>query len=160
MADEDHEQQQAPKETLQDLTTPQQWADAVANTSDVTAVAFVSSLSPYSDAARATFVELSTTEGNIISYKVCDLDKYPEVAKAIGTISALPAFYFLFHGETLEHFCGNSMDKLRVCAKAAELKKKDVLLKIQKEKEEAERVAAERAAADASGAAATAAPAA
>jgi thioredoxin-like negative regulator of GroEL len=152
MADEEQEAVQVEKDPLVLLTSVDEWKADRDDVSHVTAIAFVSQYDPYTAAAKQTLKEIaSAPESAGIVFKLCNVDEHPAVAQEAG-ISALPAFYFLFSGVTLEHFCGNNMDKLRLCARAAELKKKDLLVRQEKEREEAARVAAEQAAAAATAA--------
>ena len=166
MADNDeNEVVQEEKAQLFPMTTAAEWTAAASDSAKVTAVAFVSRHCQYTDAAKATMKELSTNpDYSAIAFFTCDADESPEVARSASSlrpINALPAFFFVFNGEVLEHFAGSNMEKLRVCTKAAELKKKDVLVRLEKEREESVRKAAEeeaaRAAAEASGPAAAAA---
>ena len=153
MADEENEVAAPEKVTVFPLTSADEWTADRDDATKVTAVAFVSRHAEHSDAARATMKELSTMpEYAGMAFKVCDADESPEVVKAASVsqpIAGLPSFYFVFSGISLEQFAGSNMEKLKVCAKAAELKKKELLVKMEKEKEEAAKRAAEEAAAKA-----------
>jgi thioredoxin-like negative regulator of GroEL len=158
MADDENEVPVTEKETLSALTSVEDWTADREDPSRVTAVAFVSALCQHTDAAKATMRELSAASENAGTvFKLCSVDDCPDVARA-ASISALPAFFFVAAGTVLEHFCGNNMEKLRVCAKAADLKRKELLAKLEKEREEAARIAAEQAAEKAAAEAAAAAP--
>ena len=168
MADEENDVPPPEKVTIFPIGTADEWSADRDDATKVTAVAFVSRHAEHSEAAKATMKELSQLpEFEAMAFKLCDADESPEVVKAASVsqpIAALPCFFFLFSGVTLEHFCGNNMEKLKVCAKAAELKKKELLVKMEKDKEEAAKKAAEeaaaKAAAEASGAEASETPAA
>uniref|UniRef100_A0A7S1LMT6 Thioredoxin domain-containing protein n=1 Tax=Neobodo designis TaxID=312471 RepID=A0A7S1LMT6_NEODS len=151
MGDEENDVPPPEKITVFPLASADEWTADRDDATKVTAVAFVSRHSEHSDAARATMKELSAMpEYAGMAFKVCDADESPEVVKAASVshpIAGLPCFFFLFSGVALEQFTGNNMEKLKVCAKAAELKKKELIVKMEKEKEEAAKRAAEEEAA-------------
>ena len=153
MADDDAPPAAPEVDKVPRLASLEEYRANKASEATVTATAFVSALCERTPAALAAMKEIAADEA-LKEMHFCHVDvaASPELAKEEG-ISGLPSFFFHYDGKCLEGFTGDNMEKLKLCAKAADLKKKELQVAKAKAKEEEEKLAAQRAAEEAAAAA-------
>lgn len=143
------------------ITSLRQYEAVIAEETSVSCIAFTSPFCAHSaQMALPLMKELSAApENEKVNFYLCDVSACQEPATKEGLCS-LPAFFFYFGKICFESFSGNNAEKLRLMAKAAQLKKTELLQQREKQKEEEAKAAAAAAAAATAAAAAAAAAAA